>query len=157
MFTFTVHESVTIDRPIEEVFDFIADCENDTQWCPSVKEIKRVSGNGSGAGARYRMHHAPGGMEFGATVEVVACERPHLLQWVMTDSGHTLRGTYKLERVNGRTHLAQTSRITFEGWLRIPGLFMKRFIARDVKKELGKQFANLKQILESESVKERTT
>lgn len=151
MFTFTVDESVTIDRPIEEVFDFIAEGENDVQWCPSVKEIERISGNGPGPGVRYRMQHAPGGMDFDATVEVVEVERPTRLQWLMTDSGHTLHGTYELEAVNGRTRLKQTSQITFEGWLRIPGLLMKRRIARDVQKELGKQFANLKRILEATS------
>lgn len=151
MFTFTVDESVTIDRPIEEVFDFIADGENDTEWCPAVKEITRVSGNGPCKGARYEMHHTPGGMEFDAVVEVVAYERPRLLKWVMTDSGHTIRGTYELEPANGGTRLAQTSEITFEGWLRIPGLIMKRRIARDVKKELGKQFATLKQLLENKA------
>lgn len=155
MFTFTVHESVTINRPIEAVFDFIADGENDARWCPSVKEIERISGNGTGEGARYRMHHTPGGREYDATVEVVTCERPHLFKWVMTDSGHTLHGTYELEEVDGRTHLNQTSQLTFEGWLRIPGLFMKRFIAKEVKKELGKQFANLKQLLETETEKEK--
>lgn len=151
MFAFTINESVTIDRPIEEVFEFIADGENDPRWCPAVKEIRKVSGNGLGKGAAYEMHHTPGGMNFDARVEVVDYERPRLLKWVMTDSGHTLHGTYELEAVNGKTRLTQTSEITFEGWLRIPGLIMKGRIARDVKKELGKQFANLKRILETET------
>lgn len=99
------------------------------------------------------MHHTPGGMNFDARVEVVDYERPRLLKWVMTDSGHTLHGTYELEAVNGKTRLTQTSEITFEGWLRIPGLIMKGRIARDVEKELGKQFANLKRILEAKETK----
>lgn len=152
MFTFTVNESVTIDRPIEDVFDFIADNENDPRWCPSVEEIRQIAGNGAGPGSRYRMRHAPGGMKFEATVEIVESNRPHSLKWIMTDSGHTLHGTYELQEMNGKTRVTQTSQITFEGWVRIPGLFMKRFIARDVQNELGKQFANLKQILESEGV-----
>jgi len=152
MFTFTVEEAVTIDRPIEEVFAFVADSENDPRWCPSVKEIEPLGGNGSRPGTRYRMHHAPGGMKFEAIVEIVECSPPHTLKWVMTDSGHTLHGAYELEAMNGKTRLIQTSRITLEGWLRIPGLFMKRFIARDVQNELGKQFAALKEVLETEEV-----
>ena len=150
MFTFTVRETVTIDRPVAEVFDFIADSRNDVEWCPSVKEIRRISANGKGVGARYRMHHSPGGMNFDATVEVVACERPHLLQWVMTDRGHTLHGTYQLEPSGSGTRLTQTSQITLEGWLRVPGLFLKSSIKKDVQKELGTQFQNLKRLLESE-------
>jgi uncharacterized protein YndB with AHSA1/START domain len=150
MFTFTVQESVTIDRPIAEVFDFIADPTNDPRWCPSVKEIEQIAGNGSGPGTRYRMHHTPGGRDYDASVEITASNPPNSLKWLMTDKGHTLRGTYELEAVDGKTRVTQTSEITFEGWLRIPGLFMKRVIAREVQKELGKQFTNLKQILESE-------
>jgi uncharacterized protein YndB with AHSA1/START domain len=148
MFTFTAQESIFINRPIDEVFAFIADAQNDVKWCPAVKSIEPISGNGPGPGAKYRMQHTPGGMKFEATVEVVAYEPPHRLQWIMRDSGHTLHGRYQLEAVNGGARLTQTSQITFEGWLRIPGLLMKRFIARDVQKELGKQFGNLRKLLE---------
>lgn len=149
MFTFTVEESVTIERPIEEVFDFIADNENDPRWCPAVEEIEQIAGNGAGPGTRYRMRHTPGGTRFEAEVEIVACNPPHSLKWIMTDSGHTLHGTYELEALNGKTRLSQTSEITFEGWLRIPGLIMKGRIAREVKEELGKQFTRLKEVLET--------
>jgi uncharacterized protein YndB with AHSA1/START domain len=153
MLTFTVQESVTINRPIQAVFTFIADAENDLRWCPAVKEIEQIAGDGPGLGARYRMVHTPGGMKFHATVEIVAYEPPRLMKWVMTDGGHRLHGTYQLEAVHGGTRLTQTSQITFAGWLRIPGLFMKRVIAREVQKELGKQFANLKQLMEGEPMK----
>ena len=149
MFTFTVDDSVTIERPVEDVYDFIADSENDVRWCPSVVEVERVSGNGPGPDARYKIHHTPGGMAFDADMEIVTYERPHRLEWVMTDSGHTIRGMYELERENGHTRLTQTSEITFEGWLRIPGLIMKRSIAKEVQKELNKQFTNLKKVLEN--------
>jgi uncharacterized protein YndB with AHSA1/START domain len=148
MFTFAAQESIVIDRPIEEVYAFIAEPENDLKWCPAVKSIERISGNGPGSGAKYQMHHAPGGLKFDATVEVVACEPPRLFKWTMLDSGHTLHGRYELEAENGRTRLTQTSQITFEGWLRFPGLLMKRFIVKDVHQELRKQFDNLKHLLE---------
>ena len=147
MFTFTVQESVTIDRPIEELFDFLANCENDVQWCPSVKEIRQISENGSGKGTRYQMHHAPGGMPFNATVEVVAYERPPLFQWVMTDSGHTLHGAYELEQVNGRTRLTQISQVTLEGWLLAP------IIGLAGRRAAKEEFQNLKRPLESQQVK----
>ena len=154
MFTFTVCESTIINRPIEVVFAYISDSEKDLLWCPAVKKMEQIAGNGPGLGARYRMFHTPGGMKFDAIVEVVAYEPPRLFKWVMTDSGHTLRGTYELEPVRNGTRLEQTSQITFERWLRITGLFLKRSIAKEVRHELGKQFANLKQILESEQMRQ---
>ena len=156
MFTFSVQESTTIDRPIEEVFNYIADCRNDIEWCPSVKAIRQVAGSGPGPGARYEMHHEPGGMSFDAEVEVIEFEQPHRLSWVMTDAGHTIHGTYKLEPTStGGTRLTQTSKVTFERWLRIPGLFLKGVIAKDVRKELNKQFARLQERLESQHAPEQ--
>ena len=40
---------ITIDRPIEEVFAFLGDAENDTKWRSGVLDIKRVAGAGLGA------------------------------------------------------------------------------------------------------------
>ena len=148
MFTFTVQESTIIDRPIEEVFDYIADSRHDIEWCPAVKHIEQVAGDGPGQGARYAMHHEPGGMSFDAEVEVIEFEPPYRMRWVMIDAGHTIYGTYVLEPTpDGGTRLTQTSEVTFERWLRIPGLFLKGVIAKDVRKELNKQFAQLKECL----------
>ena len=47
------NNSVTVARPIEEVFDFLADGTNNTRWRPSVIEIAR-SGGPDGVGATYK-------------------------------------------------------------------------------------------------------
>ena len=44
---------ITINRPIEEVFAYIADNENDPQWCVPVVETTRIAGAAPGLGARY--------------------------------------------------------------------------------------------------------
>ncbi|HSM55605.1 MAG TPA: SRPBCC family protein [Candidatus Sulfomarinibacteraceae bacterium] len=150
MFDFTVEEEVFIESPAREVFAYIADAENDSEWCPAVLKIRQIEGDGPGQGAVYEMLHAPGGMKFEATTRIVAFEPNSLIRWVMTDSGHELHGTYRLEVVDDGTLLRQRSEFAFKGWMRIPGLLMKRFIVRDVHKELRKQFSNLKQLLEEE-------
>ncbi len=42
---------VTIQRPIDEVFAYVADCEHCPAWRPGVLDIRRVSG--TGLGERY--------------------------------------------------------------------------------------------------------
>ena len=44
--------TVTINRPVDAVFAFVADGEKCPQWRPGVLDIKRVSGDG-GVGTRY--------------------------------------------------------------------------------------------------------
>ena len=41
--------TVTIRRPVEGVFHYVADGENGAQWRPGVLDIRRVSGEGVGA------------------------------------------------------------------------------------------------------------
>jgi uncharacterized protein YndB with AHSA1/START domain len=49
---------VTIDRPREEVFDYLADVANHAEFCDHYLKdwhLTRVSSSGTGAGARYRV------------------------------------------------------------------------------------------------------
>jgi uncharacterized protein YndB with AHSA1/START domain len=45
----SAEREVTIERPVEEVFAFLANPENDPQWRRGVLDIRRVSGEGAGA------------------------------------------------------------------------------------------------------------
>ena len=53
-----VELAITIDRPREEIFDYLADIANHPEFCDHyLKEwhLTRVDSYGRGAGARYRM------------------------------------------------------------------------------------------------------
>ena len=147
---FSVHVETVIKRPIEEVFAFIAEAENDPLWCPSVKEIKRIAGEKPGAEARYRMLHAPGSMKFEAIVETTVFEPFERIEWIMNDSGHRLHIVYELEALEGGlvTRLKQTSHVETRGWLRLPGLVLRGYIGREMEKEMKVQFESLKHLLE---------
>lgn len=55
--------TVTVDRPIEQVFAYLSDEENDPAWRSGILEIKRVSPEG-GKGATIRqVLRGPGGMK----------------------------------------------------------------------------------------------
>ncbi|HET7280626.1 MAG TPA: SRPBCC family protein [Dermatophilaceae bacterium] len=41
--------TVVIARPVEEVFAFLSDCENDPKWRPAVLSIRREGAYGKGA------------------------------------------------------------------------------------------------------------
>src|SRR6516164_2353508 len=65
--------TVVIDRPQPEVFAFFADAENDPQWRPAVRLIRRDGP--MAVGARYTQRIAgPGGRQIPADVEVTAYE-----------------------------------------------------------------------------------
>src|SRR3954454_17713621 len=51
--------TIVIDRPVEEVWDYIADLRNDAGWCKKVESVEQIQGEGPGADARYRVMHRP--------------------------------------------------------------------------------------------------
>lgn len=51
--------SVTVSRPREEVFDYIADANNDPVWCLTVLESNLVAGTPGQPAARYQEVQKP--------------------------------------------------------------------------------------------------
>ena len=50
---FQIESSITINKPIDTVFTFISDNENDPKWCVPVVETTRIVGDAPGANTRY--------------------------------------------------------------------------------------------------------
>jgi uncharacterized membrane protein len=48
-----VERSITINAPVEKVFNYIADPMNNAEWVPSIMEITDVSGSGVGQHHRW--------------------------------------------------------------------------------------------------------
>lgn len=69
-------ETVRIRRPLEEVFAYLSNAENDAEWRVNVKEIKRVSeGDRSGVGTVYRqVLKGPFGRDLDADLRYTAYE-----------------------------------------------------------------------------------
>jgi uncharacterized protein YndB with AHSA1/START domain len=60
--------SVTIDRPIQQVFDLLADGTNNPKWRPGVLEIANETG-GFGVGTVYKQAiRGPGGRRIAGTI-----------------------------------------------------------------------------------------
>jgi len=69
----SAEHTVTINRPLDDVFAFVADKDNDPRWRPGVAEIARVSGVGGGASYRQVMN-GPMGRKIPADFEITRYE-----------------------------------------------------------------------------------
>ena len=70
---------IVIDRPIEEVFDFVADGCNEPKYNPDMVQSVKVTTGPIGAGTRFAVTHMTAGRSVGMSVEVTEYERPHRL------------------------------------------------------------------------------
>jgi hypothetical protein len=73
--------SVVIDRPIGQVFDFLADGENDPSFSPRVLEIAKKTEGAPGKGTIYASTVKDAGMKSSREFELTEFERPTRIRW----------------------------------------------------------------------------
>jgi uncharacterized membrane protein len=111
-----VQTTVIIDRPIQQVWAYLDDHNNDVKWRrPSLKSLTTV-GTAVGPGTRYEGVVAMGPMNFPYVSELTAYEPPHRVAWKGVSSAGWMigrEGSYTLEpEGNDRTKV--THEITME-------------------------------------------
>ncbi len=101
-----IRGEVTIDAPVEEVFDLVADERNEPRYNPRIRRAEMVTDGPVGPGTRFVAE--PKGMGAGAemTLEVVEYDRPHRLHNLVRSSYMHVDGTLTFEDVDGTTRLA---------------------------------------------------
>ncbi len=70
-----------IDRPIQEVFDFLADGTNDRKFSPRVQEIKRTTDGPIGVGTVFESSVKDAGMKSSRKFELTVFEAPTKIRW----------------------------------------------------------------------------
>jgi uncharacterized protein YndB with AHSA1/START domain len=73
--------SVVIDRPIEEVFAFLADGTNDPKFSPRVLEIVKASDGPVGVGTVFKSTVKDAGMKTKREFEITEFEAPTKIRW----------------------------------------------------------------------------
>jgi uncharacterized protein YndB with AHSA1/START domain len=73
--------TVLIDRPIEEVFAFLADGENDPKFSSRVLEMKKETDGPVGVGTRYRSTVKDAGFKTQREFELTEFEPPTRIRW----------------------------------------------------------------------------
>ena len=73
--------TVVIDRPIEEVFAFLADGENDPKFSPRVLEIAKTTDGPPGVGTVYASTVKDAGMKTQREFKLTEFEAPTRIRW----------------------------------------------------------------------------
>jgi uncharacterized protein YndB with AHSA1/START domain len=99
--------TIVIDRPIEEVFDFLADGENDKKFSSRIIEIAKTTEGPPGVGTRYASTAKDAGLTMKHEFELTEFEPPSRIRWTEL-SKHPLvvtEGGYDLAPAGGGTQL----------------------------------------------------
>src|SRR5215831_17862798 len=94
---FPVEHTVTVNRPAQVVFDYIADGTNNRAWRPTVLEIERTSA-ADGMGSTYRQvsNSGPGGTRLKEDYRVTVFDPPRRLEFLITAGPVRPTGVFEL-------------------------------------------------------------
>jgi len=101
--------SITIDRPVEKVYQFVLDGLNGPLWRPSVADVALQPGKPMGVGAVYKQGlKGPGGGRIDGDYEIVEAGPGAWIKFQVVAGPARPTGTYKFEASGKSTKLTFT-------------------------------------------------
>ena len=99
--------SIEIDRPIEEVFDFLAEGVNDRRFSPRVLAIEKITEGPPDVGTVFASTVKDAGFKTKREFEYTEFERPTRIRWTERTKNlvRATEGGYDLEPAGERTKL----------------------------------------------------
>ena len=136
--------TIVVERPVGDVYAFLADAENDRQWRRGVIEITRSGGQG--VGATYRqIVSGPGGRRVDADIEITELVPDQRIAFRTIKGPVRPSGSYDLRPGGGGTELTFRLRADLNGVKKL----MAPMVSRTMRTEVA-ALADLKRVLETD-------
>ena len=137
--------TVVIERPVSEVYAYVADGTTATAWRPSVQDVRLVAGEKGAVGARYAQGMKGPGGRIAADYEIVEAVPDRVLAFQVTAGPARPHGRYEFAPSGNGT------RVTFSLDWEPKGIkekLMSPMVARTMPGEVA-TLDNLKKVLET--------
>jgi len=139
--------SITINRPIEEVFAFMSDPENQLLWRSGLVEIEQTSEGPIGMGTTYREVMQFLGRRIENTGEIAEYEL-NKRNTVKTTSGPVpMEITSTFQPVEGGTEVTYGIDAELSGFFRLA----EPLVVRMGKRQMEMELVNLKELMEAQA------
>jgi hypothetical protein len=96
----SIHAAITINRPIDEVWEYVSDLRNDVQWFDGVRAVRPLSAVERGAGAELQVDAYLFGWRFTSRMRITDFVPPGRMTMLSSHSAITYSATYRLEPAN---------------------------------------------------------
>jgi uncharacterized membrane protein len=140
-----VETSVLIDRPLEDVFAFIANVENNPVWQTGMQEAEITSEGPIGVGSTYSQLAKFLGRPVESTFEIVEYEDNHKIKGRSTSGSFPITFTRTAVSTPEGTKVSALIEGDASGFFRLAEPLLNRMVQRQVKADYSK----LKTLLES--------
>lgn len=141
-----VEESIVINRPIEEVFAFVANFENHPKWESNFQKVKLLASIPTGVGTTYQCELKLPGQTAMSKFEITEYEVNKKIAFEAEAAGPAKpNGSFLFEAVPGGTKTTLLPRPEFRGIFKL----LEPMMAGYVRKQNQEHLIKLKQILEA--------
>jgi carbon monoxide dehydrogenase subunit G len=141
----TITQSVTVNRPVEEVWTFISNFENTTRWSRGVLEARQTSDGPLGVGSTLQTVVKAFGRRRTADYLVTEYKPNHAFAFKVTSGPMTSRARYSVEPVGTGTRLTASGEAEATGLYKLLAPLLVRILKRHSQDDL----ANVKRILDA--------
>ena len=141
----TITQSVTVNRPVAEVWDFISNFENATRWSRGVLEAGQTSDGPLDVGSTLQTVVKAFGRRRTADYLVTEYEPNRAFAFEVTSGPMTSRARYSVEPAGAGTRLTASGEADATG----PYKLLAPILVRTLKRHSQDDLANVKRILEA--------
>jgi carbon monoxide dehydrogenase subunit G len=141
----TITQSVTVNRPVAEVWDFISNFENTTRWSRGVLKARQTSDGPLGVGSTLQMVVKAFGRRRTADYLVTEYEPNRAFAFEVTSGPVASRARYSVEPTGAGTRLTASGEAEATG----PYKMLAPILVPTLKRHSQDDLANVKRILEA--------
>jgi uncharacterized membrane protein len=142
---FKFEKSITINRPQQEVFDFVMNLENDPKWQDSIESAKQMSDGKIGVGSTWHYVTKYLGRKSETEIQLTSYDPPNGASVKAINGPVPFENTYKFESNGNGT------KMTISGQAEIGGFFKlaEGLAGKQIEKQMEADAAALKTLLEA--------
>jgi uncharacterized protein YndB with AHSA1/START domain len=141
----TITETVLIQRPPEDVFQFVTDLTKTTLWQTTIDELRQVTPGPMAVGTQATDVRRFLGRRIESQWEVVEHDPPRRSAIRGISGPIPFTGTYTLEPVEGATRFTSTVELDAHGFFKLAEPIFAGIARRELRSNLG----HLKDLLEA--------
>ena len=143
---FTFEKSLFINRPPQEVFDFVSDPAKDTEWRNTAGSSEWTSEGPPGVGSTLHSVDKFLGRKIDSTAEITAWDPPNLYGQKVLSGPIPFEFTIKFESKENGTQLTMSGEAEPGGFFKIA----EGLVGKQLEKQLDTDFNALKLVLEAD-------
>jgi hypothetical protein len=121
-----VSGEILINRPVQQVFDFVADQRNEPIYNPQMLQSEKITDGPIGVGTRFRATARSGRRVVEMLIEVTECDRARRFGSRTTMPSVDISGGLTFAPVDGATRMSWFWRVRPSGPLRLLGPLVAR-------------------------------